>query len=70
MEQYAERCTGRAGTGMVAELFLENGNAAIAAEPNAEMRAACARWLSRYLGLRVVNAWDEWFGEGSFNPLR
>lgn len=32
-----------AGTGMVADVFLANGNHVIAVEPNAEMRAACAR---------------------------
>lgn len=31
-----------AGTGMTADLFRANGNAVIAIEPNAEMRAACA----------------------------
>jgi ubiquinone/menaquinone biosynthesis C-methylase UbiE len=45
-----------AGTGMLAELFLENGNAVIAVEPNAEMRAACERILARYERLRVVDA--------------
>jgi SAM-dependent methyltransferase len=32
-----------AGTGMLAEVFLENGNRVIAIEPNAEMREACQR---------------------------
>lgn len=32
-----------AGTGMLADVFLANGNRVIAIEPNAEMRAACAR---------------------------
>ena len=32
-----------AGTGMLAEVFLENGNRVIAIEPNEEMREACAR---------------------------
>lgn len=31
-----------AGTGMVGDVFLANGNRVIAIEPNAEMRAACA----------------------------
>jgi len=31
-----------AGTGMLADVFLANGNRVIAIEPNAEMRAACA----------------------------
>ena len=45
-----------AGTGMLAELFLENGNRVIAVEPNAEMRAASERLLERYSGLSVVAA--------------
>lgn len=45
-----------AGTGMLAELFLENGNAVIAVEPNAEMRAACERLKERYPKLSVVGA--------------
>ena len=32
-----------AGTGMLTDVFLANGNRVIAIEPNAEMRAACAR---------------------------
>jgi SAM-dependent methyltransferase len=32
-----------AGTGMLADVFLANGNRVIAIEPNAGMRAACAR---------------------------
>lgn len=31
-----------AGTGMLSDVFLANGNRVIAVEPNAEMRAACA----------------------------
>lgn len=45
-----------AGTGMLAELFLENGNRVIAVEPNAEMRAACERLREQYSGLSVVAA--------------
>jgi ubiquinone/menaquinone biosynthesis C-methylase UbiE len=45
-----------AGTGMLAQVFLEHGNRVIAIEPNAEMRAACARQLSGYEGLRIVDA--------------
>jgi SAM-dependent methyltransferase len=45
-----------AGTGMLAELFLENGNRVIAVEPNAEMREACERRREQYPGLRVVGA--------------
>jgi SAM-dependent methyltransferase len=32
-----------AGTGMLADVFLANGNPVVAIEPNAEMRAACAQ---------------------------
>ncbi|HEX5282820.1 MAG TPA: class I SAM-dependent methyltransferase [Bryocella sp.] len=32
-----------AGTGMLADVFLANGNHVIAIEPNTEMRSACAR---------------------------
>ena len=32
-----------AGTGMLSDVFLANGNRVIAIEPNAEMRAACAQ---------------------------
>jgi ubiquinone/menaquinone biosynthesis C-methylase UbiE len=45
-----------AGTGMLAELFLENGNHVIAVEPNAEMREACERLRKRYSRLTVVAA--------------
>jgi ubiquinone/menaquinone biosynthesis C-methylase UbiE len=51
-----------AGTGMVAELFLENGNWVIAVEPNAEMRAACEKKLSHYDGFRLVDAAAEQTG--------
>jgi len=45
-----------AGTGMLAELFLDNGNHVIAVEPNAEMRAACQRLLANREGLQIVDA--------------
>jgi SAM-dependent methyltransferase len=45
-----------AGTGMLAELFLEMGNRVTAVEPNAEMRAACERLRERYSWLTVVAA--------------
>src|ERR1700729_820734 len=45
-----------AGTGMLAELFLENGNAVVAVEPNDEMRAACERLASLWPGLAVKKA--------------
>jgi SAM-dependent methyltransferase len=48
-----------AGTGMLAELFLENGNAVVAIEPNAEMRSACERLRERYSRLTVVDATAE-----------
>ncbi len=51
-----------AGTGMLAELFLEAGNPVIAVEPNADMRAACERLLPRFAKLKVVNAAAETTG--------
>jgi ubiquinone/menaquinone biosynthesis C-methylase UbiE len=45
-----------AGTGMLAELFLEQGNAVVAIEPNAEMRAVCEQLRERYAGLTLVDA--------------
>ena len=42
-----------AGTGMLAELFLEHGNAVVAVEPNDDMRAACERLASAWPGLTV-----------------
>jgi SAM-dependent methyltransferase len=48
-----------AGTGMLAELFLENGNAVVAIEPNEEMRARCVRLRERYPQLTVVDATAE-----------
>jgi ubiquinone/menaquinone biosynthesis C-methylase UbiE len=48
-----------AGTGMLAELFLENGNAVTAIEPNAEMRMACERLRDRYARLTVIDATAE-----------
>jgi ubiquinone/menaquinone biosynthesis C-methylase UbiE len=51
-----------AGTGMLSEVFLENGNYVTAIEPNAEMRAACERLRQRWPGLRVVNATAEQTG--------
>ena len=44
-----------AGTGMLAELFLENGNAVVAVEPNDDMRAACERLATVWPGLTVKN---------------
>jgi len=48
-----------AGTGMLAEVFLENGNRVIAIEPNEEMRVACERLRERWQGLEVVDATAE-----------
>jgi SAM-dependent methyltransferase len=48
-----------AGTGMLAELFLDNGNPVIAIEPNAEMRVACEQMKEKYAALTVVNATAE-----------
>jgi ubiquinone/menaquinone biosynthesis C-methylase UbiE len=42
-----------AGTGMLAELFLEHGNAVIAVEPNDDMRAACEKLGSAWPGLTI-----------------
>src|ERR1700743_1211955 len=48
-----------AGTGMLAELFLEHGNAVIAIEPNDDMRGACERLASMWPGLTVKKATAE-----------
>jgi ubiquinone/menaquinone biosynthesis C-methylase UbiE len=53
-----------AGTGMLAELFLENGNQVIAIEPNAEMRDACQRISMTRGALQVVGATAEETGLG------
>ncbi len=45
-----------AGTGMLAEVFLEAGNRVVAVEPNAAMRAVCERLTEGYSGLEVVDA--------------
>lgn len=45
-----------AGTGMLSELFLENGNAVVAIEPNDEMRAVCDQLASAWPGLTVKKA--------------
>jgi SAM-dependent methyltransferase len=44
-----------AGTGMLTRLFLENGNAVSAVEPNSEMRAACAELLSGFPNLHLID---------------
>jgi ubiquinone/menaquinone biosynthesis C-methylase UbiE len=48
-----------AGTGMLAELFLENGNAVVAIEPNDEMRAACEKLALAWPALTVKKATAE-----------
>jgi SAM-dependent methyltransferase len=48
-----------AGTGMLAEVFLANGNAVQAVEPNAEMRTACARLVSQWPALTIVDGTAE-----------
>jgi ubiquinone/menaquinone biosynthesis C-methylase UbiE len=48
-----------AGTGMLAELFLEYGNAVVAVEPNDDMRSACERLASLWPGLTVRKATAE-----------
>ncbi len=45
-----------AGTGMLAELFLDAGNRVIAVEPNSDMRLVCEGLVARYPKLRVVDA--------------
>jgi SAM-dependent methyltransferase len=54
-----------AGTGMLAELFLEYGNAVVAIEPNAEMRVVCERLASCWPGFTVRNATAEATGLGT-----
>jgi SAM-dependent methyltransferase len=48
-----------AGTGMLSERFLENGNRVFAVEPNAEMRAACEELASQYPGLTCISGTAE-----------
>lgn len=48
-----------AGTGMLAELFLENGNRVLAVEPNAEMRAACEELTAQFPQLKCVDGTAE-----------
>jgi SAM-dependent methyltransferase len=47
-----------AGTGMLADVFLANGNQVLAVEPNAEMRAACMA-LHAGARLKVLDACAE-----------
>jgi SAM-dependent methyltransferase len=48
-----------AGTGMLAELFLENGNRVFAVEPNPDMRAACQELVERHPRLTCVDGTAE-----------
>lgn len=48
-----------AGTGMLAEVFLQNGNSVVAIEPNREMRERCAHLVQRWPRLSVQNATAE-----------
>ena len=44
-----------AGTGLLAELFLANGNSVLAVEPNREMRSACEELRSQYPKLTCID---------------
>jgi ubiquinone/menaquinone biosynthesis C-methylase UbiE len=48
-----------AGTGMLSEVFLANGNAVVAIEPNADMLAVCAKLQKDWPALSVVDATAE-----------
>ncbi|HTV07394.1 MAG TPA: class I SAM-dependent methyltransferase [Acidobacteriaceae bacterium] len=48
-----------AGTGLLAEIFLDNGNRVIAVEPNGPMRAACAELEAQYPRLECVDGTAE-----------
>ena len=43
------------GTGMLAEIFLANGNRVIGIEPNREMRAAGEKYLAKYPNFSMVD---------------
>lgn len=47
------------GTGILTELFLQNGNPAYAVEPNAEMRTAAEKLLGYYPNFTSVDATAE-----------
>jgi ubiquinone/menaquinone biosynthesis C-methylase UbiE len=47
------------GTGILAELFLKNGNSVFAIEPNADMRQAAERLLKEYKHLMSIAATAE-----------
>ena len=44
------------GTGILSEMFLQNGNSVFAIEPNAAMRQVAERFLQRYEKFRSINA--------------
>ena len=44
------------GTGILSELFLQNGNSVVAIEPNAAMREVAERLLQRYEKFRSIKA--------------
>jgi SAM-dependent methyltransferase len=48
-----------AGTGMLAEIFLEAGHRVLAVEPNAEMLEACRALAAQYPALEVVEGTAE-----------
>jgi ubiquinone/menaquinone biosynthesis C-methylase UbiE len=48
-----------AGTGMLAELFLQHGNAVVAVEPNDDMRSVCEKLATAWPGLTVKNGTAE-----------
>jgi SAM-dependent methyltransferase len=47
------------GTGILSELFLENGNQVFGVEPNAAMRAAAERLLEKFANFVSINATAE-----------
>ena len=51
-----------AGTGMLTQVFLQNGNRVIALEPNADMRHACDRLRSTWPKLSVLASTAEQTG--------
>ena len=48
-----------AGTGLLADIFLDNGNQVIAVEPNAAMRAVCEELEDKYPKLACVDGTAE-----------
>ena len=48
-----------AGTGMLSEVFLANGNRVFAIEPNADMRDACRQLQTKWPKLEVLDATAE-----------